>query len=58
MLNFISVKDFLSKFCMERKNFCKLLEKEGGATIEELLLEEETVSEAKNNNEDLLKLLC
>ena len=58
MLNFIFARDLLQAFNQGQRKINKLLEKEGGCTLEELLLEDEVVQETKTSNNDLLKFLC
>ena len=42
---------------MGQKKIQNLLNKEGGVTLEELLAEDETVSETKNSNQNLITFL-
>ena len=44
------LRDLLSAFGLGQKKIATLLNKEGGATLEEVLMEDDTVSECKNQN--------
>ena len=54
----LKFRDLLSAFGLSQKKIVQLLNKEEGCTLEELLAEEETVSECKNQNSKLLDFLC
>ncbi len=57
MLNFIFARDLLSAFTQGQK-IKKILEKEEGCSLEELLDEDDVVTETKSQNNQLLNYLC
>jgi serine/threonine-protein phosphatase 6 regulatory subunit 3 len=50
--------NFLNAYGIGESKIQQILEKEGGCSLEDLLLENEVVMECKNSNQKLLDYLC